>query len=464
MDFNEAQELLKNSGFRIITEMAKAARNRILDRLTPKKKAIYILGRFFEKNGDNVSNCTYKSLQKYVDAKEIVTGLNWETFKSELGINVRSTNPHIGNTNIPSINSANSTMYNAINTQIERSKDNIDRDYVDKIYNYYNDVKNGKAPQAAYDEYDLGPAIEWLKSDEAEAADRFGVKWDSIKQALRRWWDSEFSGTDAEAFEIFLDWYRAKKNHQELPELSDETKAKLVNIALTDGAEETYGNYIWVLRRNATEWLGQTLEEYQNEHTPAESEAAPEYDEELQAEIQRIIDSINENDEPIATPGDDEETDDAHGRPDIEFQNDGTIRINHFVIPEDIISILHDLAGNAENVDTRAIGHASKEQVIDCYKYCLNSLNKQFHVGRNGIYTPGIQAFYNTFKKVFKTGFITPVMYTIFERISTYLKNKLEHKVQEYWNNVANIEDVDDFNIDEAIKILSRCGYNIIKD
>lgn len=267
MNFNEAQEILKRSGYRVINEMAKAARNRILDRLTPKKKAIYVLGRFMERGAEGA---TLKDLEKYVTAKQPVTNLSWADFKTELNIDAQiprnRVNPHIANTGIVNVAEQNAAMYQSIVNTIERSKDDVDRNYVDAIYNYYKATKEGTAPATAYEQFNVEPAIEWLKQNEAEAEERFGHHWASIKKSLRRYWDENFNGTDEQAFDLFLDWYRAKKNHQELPTLSNEIKDKLVRIAMTDGAEQTFGNYVWTLRRTATEWLGQSLEEYQAAH------------------------------------------------------------------------------------------------------------------------------------------------------------------------------------------------------
>lgn len=277
MNFNEAVEILNQSGFRVINEMAKAARNRILDRLNPKKKAIYLLGRFFEKNGDTVRNKTLHELQEYVEAKEPVVNLSWEDFKTALDIDSKiphgRTNPHIGNTGIMNLGREIAAQYQQIVTTIDRSKDQVDRDYVDKIYNFYRATKNGVNPTTAYEQNDLGQVIDWLRDNEAEAAERFGVHWDNIKKALRRFTDTDFEGTDEDAFDQFLAWYRAKRNNQELPELSDEVKDKLVNIALAEDSVERYGNYVWVLRRNAVAWLGQSLEDYQNTHNAARAEA-----------------------------------------------------------------------------------------------------------------------------------------------------------------------------------------------
>lgn len=286
MNFNEATKILQSSGYRVLNEMAKAARNRILDRLTPKKKAIYVLSRYYEKNGNNVGDTTLTQLEKYVKAKEPITGLSWDAFKEVLDIDNAiprgRTNPHLSNTNIRRIVSDNAPLYQNILTTIERSKDNVDRDYVDNIYAFYKATQAGTPPDEAYETYNIGPAIQWLKDDPTEAEDRFGVRWPLIKKALQRWWDDDFGGSEAEAFALFGDWFRAKRANRPLPVLSDDLKRQLVNIAMSDTAVDTYGNMVWTLRRTAAEWLGQSLETYLQEHpepTPDDSELAAEAEE-----------------------------------------------------------------------------------------------------------------------------------------------------------------------------------------
>lgn len=445
MNLFEAKRIMFKNGYRFINEMAKAAKYRIFDELSDTKKAIFILSDFEEfcqKQHKPIGKATINQLNDYVSSKVEQTGMNWSDFKEALietvSFPAAGRNPHIENTSLMSLISSPRyrTIVNSFKTAITNSKDDIDS-MVDNVFNYREAINNGEEEETAYRENNIEAVVDWIKSDPTEAEDRFGYHWNKIQQLLKPYLMDNYAGSEDEAFMQFIYWYKAMKagNEREIPE---QYLSLLVDIAMDESSVERFGNMVWQLRRTAQKWLGHTLEEeLENRGTP------------LQREIRRIINDMRNN---------------MHTTNNSTHNNtNGRIDLTNFTFTPEIITCVQELADDPENIDTDYIGRVDKNKVVSCYKYCLNTLNRRYHVGRNGIYKVGIQEFYNTYKLIFKTGFTLSAMYQVFDKVSEFLLNQLDTDTANYWNSQRDIDDVEDFNMDEAIKLLRRNGYRIIK-
>jgi hypothetical protein len=135
-----------------------------------------------------------------------------------------------------------------------------------------------------------------------------------------------------------------------------------------------------------------------------------------------------------------------------------------FVLPTEVIKSIRSLAKDTNNINKEKVGKIDKSQVKDCYAYCVNELNRKFHVGKTGIFDLNIQDFYDTYKIVFQRGFNTKTLHKIFDEVSQYLLDQLDKGTADYWKNRGKIEqdEIDDFN--EAYKLLTANGYTILED
>lgn len=276
MNIFEARRVLRNNGYRIINEMAQSARDYVFSNLNIKKKAIYLLMHYAdycnEELGTPVERTTVGNFKKYIDSKSQTSGLTWDEFLAALDVEV-SGNPRIGSTGLYNILTDEHTrdIYNNILNTITRSKDNIDHDIVDKVYDVYKRMKHGEDATTLATSNDMRQVITWLRNpeNEQEASERFGVRWPTIKKAFRRWIGE--TSLDEQSWDMFGDWWRAIKNHRE-PQVHFTTdhKTALVNIALDDGAIDKYGNLVWTLRKRLPEILGMSIEDWHNRYSTKE--------------------------------------------------------------------------------------------------------------------------------------------------------------------------------------------------
>lgn len=133
-----------------------------------------------------------------------------------------------------------------------------------------------------------------------------------------------------------------------------------------------------------------------------------------------------------------------------------------FSIPTPVLRKIVAVAAEDGAVDKAKIGKVDKKQVVESYKYCMNQLNRKFHVGQKGAFDGTIQEFYDKFKIVFNRGYTTRTLFKIFDEVTTFMIDQLDKETAEYWKNKEEISDVDDFN--EAKKLLLQAGYTLFKD
>lgn len=174
----------------------------------------------------------------------------------------------------------------------------------------------------------------------------------------------------------------------------------------------------------------------------------------LQKELQRIMDNLD-NDKYV----------DELEKIEINRLHGGDMTAGPvFVLPTSVIKSIRTMAKDTKNIDKEKVGKVDKSQVKECYVYCTNELNRKFHIGRTGIFDLNIQDFYDTYKIVFTRGFNTKTLYKIFDEVCQYLLDQLDKGTAEYWKNRGKIDvdDVEDFN--EAYKLLTDNGYIILED
>lgn len=174
----------------------------------------------------------------------------------------------------------------------------------------------------------------------------------------------------------------------------------------------------------------------------------------LQKELQRIMDNLD-NDKYV----------DELEKIEINRLKGGDMTAGPvFVLPTSVIKSIRTMARDTKNIDREKVGKVDKSQVKECYVYCTNELNRKFHIGRTGIFDLNIQDFYDTYKIVFTRGFNTKTLHKIFDEVCQYLLDQLDKGTAEYWKNRGKIdvEDVEDFN--EAYKLLTANGYTILED
>ena len=238
----------------------------------------------------------------------------------------------------------------------------------------------------------------------------------------------------------FWDWHRAKKNGKPY-KMPENVITGMIKFLKTTKALEVMQQYYYYAVR-VIEKLADTVIK-----TPVNLTG-------LQKELQRIMDNL-ENDDFV----------DELERIERNRLRGGDMTAGPvFVLPTSVIKSIRSLAKDTNNINKEKVGKIDKSQVKDCYAYCVNELNRKFHIGKTGIFDLNIQDFYDTYKIVFKRGFNTKTLHKIFDEVSQYLLDQLDKGTADYWKNRGKIEqdEIDDFN--EAYKALKAAGYIIVED
>ena len=238
----------------------------------------------------------------------------------------------------------------------------------------------------------------------------------------------------------FWDWHRAKKNGKPY-KMPENVITGMIKFLKTTKALEVMQQYYYYAVR-VIEKLADTVIK-----TPVNLTG-------LQKELQRIMDNL-ENDDFV----------DELERIERNRLRGGDMTAGPvFVLPTSVIKSIRSLAKDTNNINKEKVGKIDKSQVKDCYVYCVNELNRKFHIGKTGIFDLNIQDFYDTYKIVFQRGFNTKTLHKIFDEVSQYLLDQLDKGTADYWKNRGKIEqdEIDDFN--EAYKALKAAGYIIVED
>lgn len=305
--------------------------------------------------------------------------------------------------------------------------------YSKMFWDWYKEKKAGKTTKPDNE------LIKFFKNTDEETIKKTFEKYYSFAvQQLADYINVKLSDEE-QLIKEFWDWHRAKKAGKPYQMPETVINGMLKFLKTTKALEVMQQYYYYAVR--VIEKLSDTIIK-----TPVNLTG-------LQKELKRIMDNL-----------DNEKFVDELEKIEINRLHGGDMTAGPvFVLPKAVISSIRDLARDKKNVDTSKIGKIDKNQVKECYVYCVNELNRKFHIGRTGIFDLNIQDFYDTYKIVFQHGFNTKTLHRIFDEVCQYLLDQLDKGTAEYWKNRGQIDvsDVEDFN--EAKKILNQNGYVLLE-
>lgn len=307
--------------------------------------------------------------------------------------------------------------------------------YVKQFFDWYNEKKKGNDTNPPKD------LIKFVNNTAAEDVEKvFGKYYKFAMGQLDKYLDWDFLNDEDKLIQNFWDWHRAKKAGKPY-QLDQDTIDGLVVFLRKPKAVEVLQQYYYYFVRVIEKLSDKNIK------TPINTTG-------LQKELQRIMDNL-ENDDFV-----DELEKIERNRLRGGDMTAGPV----FVLPTEVIKSIRSLAKDTNNINKEKVGKIDKSQVKDCYAYCVNELNRKFHVGKTGIFDLNIQDFYDTYKIVFQRGFNTKTLHKIFDEVSQYLLDQLDKGTADYWKNRGKIEqdEIDDFN--EAYKLLKDNGYIILED
>lgn len=312
--------------------------------------------------------------------------------------------------------------------------ENPNAKYSKMFWDWYKEKKAGKTTKPDNE------LIKFFKNtDEETIKNTFEKYYSFAVQQLADYINVKLSDEE-KLIKEFWDWHRAKKAGKpyQMPETVINGMLKFLK---TNKALEVMQQYYYYAVR-VIEKLSDTIIK-----TPVNLTG-------LQKELKRIMDNL-----------DNEEFVDELEKIEINRLHGGDMTAGPvFILPKAVITSIRDMARDKKNVDSSKIGKIDKTQVKECYVYCINELNRKFHIGRTGIFDLNIQDFYDTYKIVFQRGFNTKTLHKIFDEVCQYLLDQLDKGTAEYWKNRGQIDisDVEDFN--EAKKLLNKNGYVVLED
>lgn len=394
----------------------------------------YYIGRYIENKGPQTS----AAIEKYLETKfngnvpavniQEKSPLNWATFLGRYFYKDGRKWDFTGDTH---------NWWEEVAKWHEANAESEDPNakYVKQFFDWYNDKKKGNETNPPKD------LIKFVNSTAAEDVEKvFGKYYKFAMGQLDKYLDWDFLNDEDKLIQNFWDWHRAKKAGKPY-QLDQDTIDGLVTFLRKPKAVEVLQQYYYYFVRVIEKLSDKNIK------TPINTTG-------LQKELQRIMDNL-ENDDFV-----DELEKIERNRLRGGDMTAGPV----FVLPTEVIKSIRSLAKDTNNINKEKVGKIDKSQVKDCYAYCVNELNRKFHVGKTGIFDLNIQDFYDTYKIVFQRGFNTKTLHKIFDEVSQYLLDQLDKGTADYWKNRGKIEqdEIDDFN--EAYKLLTANGYTILED
>ena len=436
----------------ILTEMSRAS-----DRTHGKnslENLLYILTDFLKKD----PNPTYNRLSKFIEEY----GLDWETVAKQLSIQpsmkTSKASAHLQYL-IKNAADKNDIDLSTNRAAVENEKDDAD-ELIDLFWEYYEAKHNDDRDQA---ELVAGtPAFKELVDWVADSGSK--ICGETAEEAFGRYYDSHvvrtlkpftmgdsFAGSDEEAIEEFWNWHRAKKAGHDYP-ISKDMLEKLAVILERDNALDIFGQFYYYIAKEVGKMLGRKLLA-PGEEPPLTKELKrimnaldnPEYIDQIEAEEKKRLSSGN-----TYTAGVGGGSGSGFGGFD--------------AIPAAALRRIVAIAAEDGAIDKAKVGKVDKNQVRECYRYCMNQLNRKFHVGQAGAFDGTLQEFYDKFKIVFNRGYTLKTLKKIFDEVTTFLVDQLDKTTAEYWKNKEDVtvSDSDDFN--EALRVAKKYGYRVIKE
>lgn len=430
----------------VLTEMSRAS-----DRTLGKKSLenlLYILTDFLKKDGDP----TYNRLSKFIEEY----GLDWDTVAKQLGISPSlKTSKKKAQLEYLIINVANKNNIDLDTDRlsVEEDKDEADHN-IDLFWNYYRAKHEAdrETVKAIESNPDFDTLINWVKDKdstiEGETAEQaFGRHYDTVLRILKPFLMDNWEGSPEQAIEEFWDWHRAKKAGKDY-KLSKETLERLAAILESDNAMYYFDNFYYYVAKEVGNMLGRKL-------------LAPGEEPPLTKELKRIMAALD-NPKVIDQIEADEKRRVASGENGGSGFGGGSIGFT--AIPAAALRRIVAIAAEDGAVDKNKVGKVDKAQVRQCYQYCMNQLNRKFHVGQKGAFDGTLQEFYDKFKIVFNRGYTIGTLKKIFDEVTTFLVDQLDQETANYWKNKEDVTlaDTDDFN--EAVRVARKAGYKIVKE
>lgn len=433
----------------ILSEMSRAS-----DRTLGKnslENLLYILSDYLKKDGDP----TYNRLSKFVEEY----GLDWDTVAKQLGISPSlKTSKSKAHLEYLIINVANKNNIDLDTDRLSVEEDKDEADHlIDTFWDYYR--AKHEADRATVKSIENGVAFDalvyWVKNKdktvEGETAEQaFGRHYDTVLRILKPFLMDNWEGSPEQAIEEFWDWHRAKKAGKEVT-LSKETLERLATILESDQAMYYFDNFYYYVAKEVGKMLGRKL-------------LAPGEEPPLTKELKRImaaldnpkvIDQIEAEEKRRVASGEN------GGNGGSSFRGGSNV---FAAIPAAALRRIAAIASEDGAVDKNKVGKVDKAQVRQCYQYCMNQLNRKFHVGQRGAFDGSLQEFYDKFKIVFNRGYNIGTLKKIFDEVTTFLVDQLDQETANYWKNKEDVTlgDTDDFN--EAVRVARKAGYKIVKE
>lgn len=427
----------------ILSEMSRAS-----DRTLGKnslENLLYILSDYLKKDGDP----TYNRLSKFVEEY----GLDWDTVAKQLGISPSlKTSKSKAHLEYLIINVANKNNIDLDTDRLSVEEDKDEADHlIDWFWTYYRAKHEADraAVKAIENEVGFDALVYWVKTKktvEGETAEEaFGRHYDTVLRILKPFLMDNWEGSPEQAIEEFWDWHRAKKAGKEYT-LTKETLERLATILESDQAMYYFENFYYYVAKEVGKMLGRKL-------------LAPGEEPPLTKELKRIMAALD-NPKVIDQIEAEEKRRVASG----ENGGNGGGSIGFAAIPAAALRRIVAIAAEDGAVDKNRVGKVDKAQVRQCYQYCMNQLNRKFHVGQKGAFDGTLQEFYDKFKIVFNRGYTIGTLKKIFDEVTTFLVDQLDQETANYWKNKEDITlaDTDDFN--EAVRVARKHGYKIVKE
>ena len=426
----QAQHFLESKGFLVESETVEELGFDDKD----SANVFYYIGRYIENKGPQTS----ASIEKYLESKfngnipainvQEKSSVNWATFLVRYFYKDGRKWDFTGDGH---------NWWEEVAKWHEANAESSDPNakYVKQFFDWYNEKKKGNETNPPKD---LIKFVNGTSTEDVEKA--FGKYYKFAMGQLDKYLDMNFLSDEDKLIQNFWDWHRAKKAGKPY-QLDQATVDGLVVFLRKSKAVEVLQQYYYYFVRVIEKLSDKNIK------TPINTTG-------LQKELQRIMDNL-ENDDFV----------DELERIERNRLRGGNMTAGPvFVLPTEVIKSIRSLAKDTNNINKEKVGKIDKSQVKDCYAYCVNELNRKFHVGKTGIFDLNIQDFYDTYKIVFKRGFNTKTLHKIFDEVSQYLLDQLDKGTADYWKNRGKIEqdEIDDFN--EAYKALKAAGYIIVED
>ena len=331
-------------------------------------------------------------------------------------------------------------LYKHILRTINVSKDDIDRNYVDNLYNYVNDIENGEKPKEAYEKNKIADVIEWINENEAEAKDRFGNRYNAVMHLLQRWINPPAPNSVEDLLLRFNDFNKEiRKEENKDMQMDNELKLRLA---------------ILIQLPNASELCHDTEERALTKIIKSKIEKFFPYN---------IIPSIGACKAALGEPVSDDELTPVE-RVQYRIEKFDTSTELNAKIKEIVTTIFTDArTNNGQDINTdyiaeEYIGKVVKDYVKSIYKEAKTQLNRNYHVGTFFPFAQtSLQAFYDEYKRIFQLGFKENTLKTIFTKIANYIHDKKEEEIT---NSISDV-NTDEEELQEAVKVLRKYGYII---